>query len=111
MDCGLKWVCGDKQTEIINRCKHIVYVRLNDSNCTAAVDIGHHAIFDHTCETTIATLSYYTEDRDTMNIFLNTSGSYTISITPMVKVSCYTKDCELKDRNISRRNTRKFNDS
>jgi hypothetical protein len=105
MNCGLKWVCSDKKIEIINQCKHIVYVRLN--NHIDAVDIGCH----YTCKTTVATLSYYTEDRDTMNIFLNTNGSCTISITPMVKASCFTKDCEVKDRNISRRNTRKFNDS
>jgi hypothetical protein len=109
MDCGLKWVCGDKKTEIINGCKHIVYVRLN--NYTAAVDIGCRGVFHYTCEITVATLSYYTEDRDTMNIFLNTNGSCTISITPMVKASCFTKDCEVKNRNISRRNTRKSIDS
>jgi hypothetical protein len=46
-----------------------------------------------TCE---VRLSYYTEEREEKSIFLRDGGArMTVTITPMVPPSCYTKDHQM----------------
>jgi hypothetical protein len=104
-NCGLKWVWGDMEIEILNGSRNIVYVTLDDPYSYSAVGIGGWTVYHITQKTTIVTLSYYTKDRDLQTICMKTNGSCTTSMAKMVRSICYTNDRELKDMCITRRKT------
>ncbi len=80
---------------VFNGTKHAIYVELGDSSPSVGVDIGTGISFPITMKTRMVALSYYTDTRDLMSVFVQTSGSWTTSLTPMVPPSCYTKDRQM----------------
>lgn len=88
---GLWWV-WTKQLYVFNGTKHVIHVELGDMPPVRALDIGIGSFFPITMKTNMVKLSYYTEARDLMSVFVRHSGSWTTSLTPMIPPSCYTKD-------------------
>ena len=70
----------------------MVRVDLGDSTPVCAVDIGLGSSFPSAMKTRMVALSYYTDTRDLLSVFVRDNGSWTTSLTPMVPPSCYTKD-------------------
>jgi hypothetical protein len=89
---GLSWEWTRRELYVSNRTKHVIHVDLGDSGPICAVDIGTWSVFPITMETHMVTLSYYTDTRDLMRVFVCDSGSWSTSLTPMVPPSCYTND-------------------
>jgi hypothetical protein len=103
-------VVGAQGTLYFNGLKHVVRVDLGDSAPTAAIGMGGWSVHQVTMESRMVTLSFYTDTRDLMSIFLWDSGSWTVSITPMVPPSCYTKDLRagVKDVALAWRRVRAY---
>ena len=91
---GLWWV-WTKQLYVFNGTKHVIHVELGDMPPVRALDIGIGSFFPITSKTNMVKLSYYTEARDLMSVFVRHSGSWTTSLTPMIPPSCYTKDRQM----------------
>ncbi len=100
---GLWWVWTHK-LYVFNGTKHVVYVCLNDSAPSVGVDIGTGISFPITKKTRMVTLSYYTDTRGLMRVFVLDNGSWTTKLTPMVPPSCYTNDRQMGGRVYSRKN-------
>ena len=99
---GLWWEWTHK-LYVFNGTNHVVRVDLGDSKPICAVDIGVGISFPITLKTRMVTLSYYTDTRDLMSVFVWDNGSWTTSLTPMVPPSCCTNDrqmftCVLRNR-------------
>ena len=88
---GLWWV-WTKYLYVFNGTKHVIHVELGDMPPVRALDIGIGSMFPITAKTSMITLSYYTDTRDLMSVFVRDSGSWTTRLTPMIPPSCYTKD-------------------
>jgi hypothetical protein len=102
---GLWWEWTYK-LYVFNGTKHVVYVCLNDSAPSVGVDIGTGISFPITKKTRMVTLSYYTDTRDLMSVFVRDNGSWTTRLIPMVPPSCCTNDrqmltCILRNRKIA----------
>lgn len=88
---GLWWV-WTKQLYVFNGTKRVIQVELGDLPPVRALDIGIGSMFPITAKTSMITLSYYTDTRDLMSVFVHHNGSWTTRLTPMIPPSCYTKD-------------------
>ncbi len=80
------WARGEIYS--FNGSKHVVEVRVDGNSLQPiAVDIGCWGVHENDeiiIETSMVTLSYYTDTRDLKSIFLLDNGSWTSSITSMV---------------------------
>ena len=100
---GIQWFWCDKELQIINASKHIVYVaqnapalsanRQNNPQFIIALDIGCKTTYHPTAT---VCLSHYTKDHKIKNIFAKPDGSCKTSVEEMVTPSCYSKDRELR---------------
>jgi hypothetical protein len=109
---GLRWWWTREKFYVLNKTKHVIGVKLSESGPVMGVDIGTESVFPATVigagcygftKTRLATLSYYTETRDLMSLFVWDSGSWTSKLTPMVPPSCYTNDRRETERACIRR--------
>ena len=89
---GLYWQWTHRKLYIFNRSKHVIHVSLGDGSSSIGQDAGIACVYQITMETSLVTLSYYTDTHDMMSILLRGNGSWTTSFTPMVPPSCYTND-------------------
>ncbi len=107
-------VCSTMSTDIdsrtgllvvsnFNASTSTVYVIADDPYSHCALDIGCCTVCPITRNTGMITLSHYIKDRNLRTIHMKTNGSWTTSVAKMVKPSRYTKDRELKDVRIRRR--------
>jgi hypothetical protein len=92
---GLWWIWMRQELYVFNGTKHAIYVELGDSTPVCGMDIGTGSVFPVTPETRMVTLSYYTDTRDLMSVFVRDSGNWTTSLTPMVPPSCFTNDRQM----------------
>ena len=88
---GLWWV-WTQELYVFNGTKHVIYVALDDSGPVISLYIGTGSVLAITMKTHMVTLSYYTDTRDLMSVFVRDNGSWATSLTPMVPPSCYTND-------------------
>jgi hypothetical protein len=102
---GLTWWVWTHKLYVFNWTKHVVRVDLGDSTPLGAVDIGTGGVFPITMKASTVTLSYYTDTRDLMSVFVWDSGSWTTSLTPMVAPICCTNDRQMLTRNLRNRKT------
>ena len=91
---GLWWEWTYK-LYVFNGTNHVVRVDLGDSKPICAVDIGVGISFPITLKTRMVTLSYYTDTRDLMSVFVQGNGCWTTKLTPMVPPSCCTHDRQM----------------
>jgi hypothetical protein len=89
---GLRWRLTRGELYVFNGSKHAIYVSLGDGISACDKGVGGVYVYQITVETSLVTLSYYTDSRDLMSIFLRDDGNWTASLTPMVPPSCYTMD-------------------
>ncbi len=90
---GLWWVWGRTGIYVHNGSKRVVGVRVGNVEAPVyGLDIGACGVYETpgNCE---VRLSHYTEEREEKTILLLDGGArMTVTITPMVAPSCYTKD-------------------
>jgi hypothetical protein len=95
---GLWWAWGQTGIDVHNRSKHVVHVRIQGGLSTHAWALdsgGRESVLETPttgplCE---VRLSHYTKEREEKTILLRDGGArMTVTITPMVAPSCYTKD-------------------
>ena len=90
---GLEWKWRYGELYIFNGSKYTIFVSFPDGGVSLpSLAVGGVKVYQITTETNLVTLSYYTEKRDLMIIFLRDTGSWTTTFTPMLPSSCYTND-------------------
>ncbi len=88
---GLEWKWTYGELYIFNGSKYTIFVSPGGVSLRS-LGMGEVKVYQITTETSLVTLSYYTEKRDLMIIFLRDTGSWTTTFTPMLPSSCYTND-------------------
>jgi hypothetical protein len=88
---GLQWAWDGRRICVRNGSKHVVGVQVGTGGPIYGLDIGCFVYeTPGNCE---VRLSHYTENRELKTILLMDGGArMTVTITPMVAPSCYTKD-------------------
>ena len=91
---GLQWVWARQGIYVHNGSKHIVHVRVGDALTQEySLDAGRCGVIETRVGDCEVRLSHYTEERELKTILLLDGGArITVTITPMVAPSCYTKD-------------------